>query len=215
MQSLTPVVKNFIIINVLLFLATMMWEPRVDFYSYPDIESFTDLGRYSLAAFLPTSKYFYPVQIVSNMFMHGGFRHLLFNMFGLYIFGGLVEGALGPKRFFIFYLVSGIGALLVYWAAGLFLGGVPLSVPVLGASGAVYGVLAAAALISPNQRVMLLFPPIPMKLAYLAIGLVALDVYAGFSGAQTGTAHFAHVGGALIGLALVAFWRSTGALYRE
>ena len=214
MQQLTPVVQNFIIINVLVYLATAMWYPSIKVLLYADFDSFTQLGRYSLAAFLPTSKYFYPVQVVSNIFMHSGIGHLFFNMLSLYFFGGIVESAMGMKRFFIFYMVCGFGALAVFWVMGLLMNTVGVNVPVMGASGAIYGVLIACAFIAPDLRVMLLIPPIPLKLAYLAPGLVALDLYAGFSGADTDTAHFAHVGGALVGLLLVLFWHQRGGLYR-
>ena len=217
-ERLTPVVKNFLILNVLAFLATALWDPRVNFYLYPDIAGFTDLGRYSLAAFFPTSKYFYPVQVVSNMFMHGGIGHLFFNMLSLFFFGSLVESTLGSRRFFGLYFACGIGALLVYWlglwwGAGFEVAGVNPAIPVLGASGAIYGVLLAHAYIAPDTVVYLLIPPIPLKMKYLAPGLIALDLWGGFSGAQTGTAHFAHVGGALIGLVLVVWWRRTGGLF--
>lgn len=214
MQSLSPVVKNLIIINVLVYFGTMMWEPRVPIEYYPDIESFLDLGRYSLTAFMPTSKYFYPVQVVSNMFMHAGLGHLFFNMLSLFFFGSLVEASMGSKRFFIFYLVCGFGALLVYWAAGFLMGNISPAVPVLGASGAIYGVLVAHAYIEPNRVVYLLIPPIPLKMKYLVVGMIALDIFGGISNAASGTAHFAHLGGGLLGLLLTVYWSRTTGLYK-
>ncbi len=214
-QNLSPVVKNLILINVLFYVGTVLWEPKVPYYEYPDIESFLDLGRYSLAAFPPTSKYFYPVQVVSNLFMHADFWHLLFNMFGLFFFGSLVEQAMGPKRFFTFYLLCGFGGLLLYWAAAFGMGQLFVNMPVLGASGAIYGVLLALAYIAPDMRVQLLFPPIPMKIGYLALGLVAFDIYRGWSGTGGSTAVFAHVGGALLGVGLTMLWsNSRGGLYK-
>ena len=214
-RNLSPVVKNLILINILFFVGTLAWQPQVEFNEYPDIASFTDLGRYSLTAFPPHSKYFYPVQVVSNIFMHGDFFHLLFNMFGLFFFGSMVEQAMGPKRFFTFYIAAGLGGLLLFWVAGYFLGSLYVNVPVLGASGAVYGVLLSLAYLDPNMRIQLLLPPIPLKIGYLAVGLVAFDLIRGWSGAGGGTAYFAHVGGALVGLLLTMFWSSRkGGLYK-
>lgn len=227
-QNLLPVTKNLILINVIFFVGTYLWEPQIRFDNYPDIDSFLDLGRNSLATFPPNSKYFYPIQVVSGLFMHGDPLHLLFNMLGLFFFGSMVEGAMGPKRFFTFYILCGLGGLGIYWAADFFMWdgiirnvdflyhGWDLRYPVLGASGAIYGVLLALAYIAPDMRVQLLFPPIPIKIGYLALGLVAFDVYRGWSGTGGSTAVFAHVGGALLGVGLTALWsNSRGGLYKS
>ena len=211
--SLTPVVKNLIIINVLAFLGTMAWEPNAAVGSQGGIEGFMALGRLALAAFPPTSPFFYPVQVVTNIFMHGDFWHLLFNMIGLAIFGTMVERAMGPKRFFGFYMGSGFAGLLIYWLGAVGFG-VPLASipPVLGASGAVYAVLLSAAYISPNTKIQLLIPPIPVKIGYLAIGLFAYNVYQGWTGTGGSTANFAHIGGALFGVLLTVWWVKRGVI---
>ncbi len=217
-QNLLPVTKNLILINVLFFVGTVLWEPQFDYgnpANYRDLDSFMELGRYSLAAFPPTSKYFYPIQVVSNMFMHGDFWHLAFNMIGLFFFGSLVEQSMGPKRFFTFYVLSGLGALAVFWGVAAAMGTMYVFVPVLGASGAVFAVLLSAAYIDPNRTIVLFPIPIPLKLGYLAIGLVAWNLWQGSSGTGGTTAVYAHVGGAIMGIALTMLWSNTkGGLYK-
>ena len=215
MPQLTPVVKNLIIINVLFFLGTIAWKGNTDLILvYADVDSILDLGRNSLAAYIPTSKYFRIHQVVTSMFMHGeDLSHLLFNMLGLAFFGGTVESYLGPRRFLNYYLLCGFGALLTFWLFEYTFGADPRT-SVLGASGAVYGVLAGFAFIAPNAVVQLIIPPIPLKAKYLVAGLLVIDLYGGltrYSGSNT--AHFAHIGGALTGLALLFLWRGRGRLY--
>ena len=205
-EPLLPVTKNLIIINVLIYFGTLIWEPSINIGLYQDAKNIADLGRWSLAAFLPMSKYFEPFQIVTNMFMHGSFSHLLFNMLSLFFFGSLVESALGPRRFLLFYLLSGLAALFLFWGMGLLMATVGVNSFVLGASGAIYGVLVAHALIAPDRMVMLLIPPIPIKMKYLVTGMILLDLFGGLSSYSTGTAHFAHIGGGLAGLGLMYFW---------
>jgi len=193
MQRITEVVKHLIIINVLMFVLThMIW---------------TD-GYGMLAFYYPfmEGSPFMPVQIVSHMFMHGDITHLLFNMFGLYMFGSAVEATWGPKRFLFYYFFCGFGALaaqmVVMWTEG--------SGAVLGASGAVFGLLAAFGMLYPNQRIMLLFPPIPMKAKYFVIGYAAIELFSGFGKVNDGVAHFAHLGGAIFGVLLILYWRKFG-----
>lgn len=186
MMSITDVVKNLIIINVIVFIAVKFLIP------IPDIEQYFVLFR-------PTSPYFVPVQIVTHMFSHADISHIFFNMFGLYMFGSMVEASLGPKRFLILYLISGLAAS----ALQMFLS----PVPILGASGAVFGVTTAFATMFPNTQLMLLFPPIPMKAKYMAILFIAIGLFSGFSGANDGIAHFAHVGGAICGFLMIIYWK--------
>lgn len=197
MLRITDVVKNLLIINVIVFFAVRYLLP------FPGIERFFVLV-------FPGHAYpdlqngivytFEPVQIVTHMFMHGDERHLLFNMLGLFFLGPMVESALGPKRFFILYIFSGFFATLLHM---LFVqGGM-----VVGASGAIYGVLAAFATMFPNIELMLMFIPVPVKAKYMALGLLAIGIYLGFRGSSDGIAHLAHVGGAIMGFLLVRFWR--------
>jgi len=182
-------------------------------YSMPisDIESVFDLGRGSLAAFFPTSPLFQPFQLVTNMFMHDGFGHIFFNMLMLFFFGSLVEDAMGSKRFLIFYLATGFGALATYYLMA-FATGPSLGGSVLGASGASYGVLLAYAYIAPDRQIQLILPPIPVKVKYLVTVLILFDMFGGIAGGGT-TSHYSHIGGGLFGLALCYFWSQRGGLH--
>ena len=169
-------------------------------------------SRISLALFYPGSDFFEPYQLVSHMFMHANTGHLLFNMLSLFFLGPMVERVFGTRRFLFYYLFAGFGAALTHLAfmyyqidiSGDYTG---INIPVLGASGAVYGVIIAFAVLFPDVRLMLIFPPIPIKARYLAAGLIALDLFSGISGYSTGIAHFAHLGGALFGYLLILYWR--------
>jgi len=127
--NLLPVTKNLIIINVLIFFGTIMWQGTPGIYEVDinQIPSVFDLGRSSLAAFYPTSPLFQPFQLVTNMFMHSDLWHLLFNMLILFFFGSLVESAMGSKRFLIYYLIAGFGALAAYYLMAFANG--PISLP--------------------------------------------------------------------------------------
>jgi len=196
---LSEVVKHLIIINVLMFIG--VWSLMGD-------------GGYHLALYYPTSAtdFFKPYQLVTHMFMHGNTSHLFFNMFGLFIFGPMVEYKIGKKNFFQLYFLSGFGALflhlLVKYIELNYFGADPrmVGIPMLGASGAITGVVAAFATLFPNMRVQLLIPPIPMKAKHMALLFIGLDLYLGASGRNTGVAHFAHVGGAIIGFLFIRFF---------
>lgn len=232
MNKFTGVVRHLVIINVIIFFAAKGLE-----ISYPMIQEILPL-------FFPKSDHFIPSQIVTHMFMHGGIPHLAFNMLTLFFLGPYVEQYLGAKKFLIFYLFAGFGAMFTHMTIdyiqylsiadqidantyamvkeqgrALFMSGQNwtgntgtlngiLNRPVVGASGAIYGVLVAFATFFPNTKLMLLFPPIPIKAKYLALGLIAFDLFAGVSGQSTGIAHFAHLGGAIFGFLLILFWRS-------
>ena len=191
---MTEVVKNLLIINVIVFFAVRYLIPvqgldRFFMLVYPGLEV-TSHG---------TTYQFEPVQIVTHIFMHGDVRHLLFNMLGLFFLGPMVEMALGPKRFLILYLTSGLLASAVQMLASQGI--------ILGASGAVYGVLAAFATMFPNVQLMLLIPPIPIKAKYMAVGLIVIGLFMGLGGMQSGIGHFAHVAGAVLGFILVRYWK--------
>lgn len=148
-------------------------------------------------------------RVVTYQFLHANLSHLFFNMFGLFMFGGMVEQFLGKKKFLSFYLLCGIsGGLLYLLIVGLAAIGVPLpgtlaatsiATPLIGASGAVFGVIIACAKISPNQSVYLLFLPVPLKLKWLAYGYVALAAYNLISGGNNAGGDAAHIGGAIAG----------------
>ncbi len=196
-NQLTDVVKNLLIINVIVFVG--VWSLMGD-------------NGYDLALFYPTSTFFKPYQLVTHMFMHANTSHLFFNMFGLFIFGPMVENSIGSKRFFQLYFFAGFGALLLHLGIKYFelyhLGGDPrmINAPMLGASGALMGIVAGFATLFPNMRLQLLFPPIPMKAKYMAMLYIGLDLYLGISGSNTGVAHFAHIGGALFGFLFIRYF---------
>lgn len=236
-RNMPDVVKNLLILNVLMFLAKFLMNSK-------GINLDHVLGMHYVG-----SNAFEPYQTVTYMFMHGGAMHLFFNMFALVIFGSALERVWGPKRFFIFYIVTGLGALLVhvlvayfrmedilaaysaeeqaqlielvkgqgleYLKSGQNDAQEPLStlneiynIPMVGASGAIFGLLLAFAMYFPNTELMLLFPPIPIKAKYFVGIYVVLELYLGYS--QNGgdnVAHFAHLGGALFGFILVMIWK--------
>lgn len=147
-------------------------------------------------------------RLVSFQFLHGGFWHIAMNMFGLFIFGGMVEQYLGRKRYLAFYLVCGVFGGIAYLVLNLMEAvlGIPLpgafenpTMPLIGASAGVYGVIVAAAFIAPNAMVMLLFPPVPLKLKWLAYGYVALAAFVVVSGGPNAGGQAAHLGGAVAG----------------
>ena len=197
MFRVTGVVKHLLIINVLIFLARFVVNP--DLY-------------WQLALYYPGLELFKPFQLISHMFTHANEMHLLFNMLSLYFLGPMVEHYLGAKRFLTFYLVSGFGAMIAHLAMAYF--GVidyvtPMgsAIPMVGASGAIMGVFVAFALIYPNVKLMLIFPPIPVKAKYLIMVLIGFDLFSGVAGFNTRIAHFAHLGGALFGFLLIMYWK--------
>lgn len=201
--NVTDVVRNLLIINIVVFVVgTFILPPEV--------------SNTWLAVHYPTSEYFQPVQLVTYMFMHGSLTHLFFNMLGLYMFGPPIEYSWGPKRFLFYYLVAGFGALALHFGVEYYqinYGGYPSEIgdiPMVGASGAIFGLLAAYGMMYPNNIVQMLFPPIPMKAKYFVLLYAGLELYLGISGRQAGVAHFAHIGGALFGFLLIIYWRNGG-----
>ncbi|MBB3188556.1 rhomboid family intramembrane serine protease [Microbacter margulisiae] len=207
---LSPVVLNLLIINVLVWLASIVL-PRV---SPINLDVLLGLHYWQSAAFNP-------LQFISYMFMHGSFDHIFFNMFGLFMFGPVLEQVWGGKRFLFFYLFTGVGAGIVqelFWTYQLmpyigssamhivFQGGLePITI---GASGAIFGILLAFAMIFPDARLMLFFLPIPIKARYFVPMYALVELVLGvanFSGDDV--AHFAHLGGALFGLILILYWK--------
>ena len=142
-------------------------------------------------------------QLVSYALLHGGIGHLFFNMFALYMFGLPIEQAWGSRRFIVYYLVCVIGAGLLQLLVAALAGDV---YPTIGASGGVFGLLLAFGMMYPNQRILLLIPPIPMKAKYFVVGYGLLTLVFGLTGTMPGVAHFAHLGGMLFGLILILHW---------
>lgn len=216
MNNIPVITKNLLIINILVFFAQMVLEGM-------GIRLEDWLGLHFLLA-----EHFYPWQFVTYIFLHGGFAHLFFNMFALWMFGRVMETVWGAKRFLLFFLVCGIGAGLVqevvqfvkYFGEGLHhyegvampgYGNVPMSAYLdlwntIGASGAVYGILLAFGLTFPEER-MFVFPlPIPIPAKYFVVGYAVIELLMGFGGSRDGVAHFAHLGGMLFGWLLMLYW---------
>ena len=237
-NTIPPVVKNLIIINVLMLAATYILEMK-------GIDLTNILGLHYIQ-----SSDFKPYQLVTHMFMHGGFMHLAFNMFALWMFGRVLESVWGPKRFFIYYFVTGLGAAALhtfvnymefqYYASkmnpqdvqAVFNQGAALiqqgqnwvgpagklnmilNTPTVGASGAVFGILLGFGMLFPNTELMLLFPPIPIKAKYFVAGYGAIELFSGITGMGANIAHFAHLGGMLFGFLLIRYWnRNTRNFY--
>lgn len=193
MYNLTDVVKNLLIINVIIYFGV----------KYTFIQNYFEYFRY----YPYDSDFFHPVQIVTHMFNHGNEPHLFFNMLALFFFGPNVESIWGPRKFLFFYLACGMGSLILH----ILLGGNTI---VVGASGAISGVLLAFAYLFPNAKIMLLIPPIPMKAKYLVGMLLLADLYLGVTGSRTGIAHFAHLGGALMGAGLIFLFKKNPGFMR-
>jgi membrane associated rhomboid family serine protease len=204
-QSATPVVLNLIIINALVFVAQLVFDS-----SGLDITGGQQLGwltsRIGLWSY--NTGLFEPYQLVTHMFAHGGFFHILFNMYALWIFGSVLERTWGPKRFLIFYFICGLAAGITE----MFL--VPIGFAV-GASGAVMGLLAGFAYTFPNVQFYILPIPFPIKAKYLAALYAAFDLFGQFSGYGGNVAHFAHLGGLVMGFILVIIWKKTDRKYRN
>ncbi len=204
-QNFPPVVKNLIIINVLVWVAQLALDPAYNFTS--------DIGLWPIG-----TAEFQPWQVITHMFAHAAYNsaggivlyHILFNMFGLWMFGRVLENLWGSKKFLIFYLICGLGAAALHLAVQYYTGSYSVAV---GASGAVYGILVGFAFLFPNTPLFLMFIPIPIKAKWAIIGILVLDLIGGFSsasGGSTGIAHAAHIGGAITGFLLVWYWHKKG-----
>lgn len=256
-RSIPPIVKNLLIINGLMFLALYVFSQL----------GIADLNRL-LGLYYFESPSFHIYQVITHMFMHGSLMHLVFNMYALWMFGSVLEQVWGPKRFLLYYMITGLGAAALHtfvnflilnnishdliafvntptpevyetfirthvhdvtvrisefintWKAdptntsyiktavaqlnnyyqGL------LSIPTVGASGAVFGLLLGFGMLFPNTQLMLLFPPIPIKAKWFVIGYGAIELYLGLSQQNSNIAHFAHLGGMLFGYLLIRYW---------
>lgn len=190
LNRVTVVVKNLLIINAIVFVTFFILFPAY---------------KYNLSLYYPGLEAFKPYQIVSHMFMHGSGGHIIFNMLSLFFLGPMVEQRMGSQRFLIFYLLSGFGAMVLHMGL-VYVGFLSPNISVVGASGAIMGVFVAFAMYYPNTKLMLLFPPIPVKAKYLMMGLIAFDLFSGVSGMATGIAHFAHLGGVIAGAIMIMMW---------
>lgn len=199
-SNLPPVVRALLIANALVYLLQFaLGDAALSSFMLWPLGSGND--PYSSSDFLPW-------QVLTYGFMHGNIGHLLFNMLALLMFGAPVEHTWGPRRFLLFYLVCVVGAAvcqLIVGAWTLSQGGE--AYPTVGASGGIFGLLLAYGMLFPQQRVMLLIPPIPMKARTLVIVYGAVELMMGVTNTMPGVAHFAHLGGMLFGWLLIRYWR--------
>lgn len=148
---------------------------------------------------------FQPWQLVTYAFLHGGLMHIFFNMLALYMFGGQIERLYGPRFFLLYYFGCVVSAALVHLVVTAWMGAP--QVPMVGASGGVYGLLLAFAVHFPHQRVLLLFPPIPLPARVFVAAFAALELFFGITQTAAGVAHFAHLGGMLGGWLMIQYRR--------
>jgi len=199
-RSIPPVIGNLLVINIIMFIATLINQNFM-------------ISMFGL--FYPTSPYFHWWQPVTYMFMHGGFWHIFFNMYSLFIFGCIVERVIGSKKFLIFYFVCGLGAAALHLGVQALGAGASLYTPTVGASGAIYGVIIAYAMLFPDAQLTLLFPPITLSAKWMAIIFIGIELFTGITGTMDGVAHLAHLGGALFGWLLMFYWKKKGTLYNQ
>lgn len=211
-----PVVKNLLLVNIIVYLITML----------------TGNFMYEhFALYYFESPLFKPLQLVTHMFMHGGFTHIFFNMYTLYIFGCVLERVWGDKKFLIYYFATGFGAALLHlgvmylqlqgYLAEANEGNMYatakiqqlLLTPTVGASGAIYGLLMAYGILFPNNIMQLIFPPVALKAKWFVLIFGALELLLGVSGSGGNVAHFAHLGGMIFGYLLLMYWKKNNRMY--
>lgn len=215
-ELMPPITKNLLIINILMFAATYV------------------LGRYGINLSSLLGLHFFMAsdfrlhQIFTYLFMHGGFEHLFFNMFALWMFGRIIEQVMGPKRFLTYYMVCGVGAGLMqelvqyihFLSLAPELSGVSheqladaLNMwNTVGASGSIYGILLAFGMSFPEDRLFIIPIPFPIKAKYFVVGYAVVELLSAMLRSNDGVAHMAHLGGMLFGLVLLLHWRHPGGL---
>ena len=195
MSNVPKAVKHIIIINVLMLVLTYLNNPLMSKWF----------------ALNPISFLWKPWQLVTYMFMHGGFGHLFFNMYTLFIFGSVLENVWGTKKFLTFYFVTGIGAALVNIGVQYLTGSFALTV---GASGAIYGILMGYAMLYPDSMLTLILPPVSMKAKWFVLIFAGIELLLGISNNPAdNVAHFAHLGGLVFAFLLLMFWKKRRRLY--
>ena len=222
MRNIPIVTKNLLIVNVVAFLLTfLMGKDASGGYALNDI--------FGLHFFLASDFQIY--QLFTYMFMHGGFEHILFNMFALWMFGCVVERVWGAKKFLFYYIACGVGAGLFQEAAQFvqfyvkmsdFMPGITIgnifsvsqnlsgalnSWTTVGASGAIYAILLAFGMIYPNERIFIFPLPVPIKAKYFVIGYAAIELFSALATRGDGVAHIAHLGGMVFGFFMIRYWR--------
>src|SRR5580698_316789 len=188
LSNLPPATRALLLANVGVFLLQLLLGPQL-------LEWF---------ALWPPGTIFEPWQLITYSFLHDGFMHIFFNMFALFMFGTPLERYWGSGRFITFYLVCVLAAALTQLTVAVF---EHSQAPTLGASGGIFGLLLAFAVYFPRQRIMLLFPPIPLPAWAFVLIYGLVELFQGVTGSQADVAHFAHLGGMLGGAAMILAWR--------
>ena len=223
LSNIPVATRNLIIINVLIWIMSAL------------DKSGWMLSKFAL--FYPGSPFFHIWQPITHMFMHGGFWHVFFNMYTLFIFGSVLERMWGPKKYLVFYFVTGLGAAALHmgvqWIESLvYMGQIAQGsadaqtalhilnyTPTVGASGAIYGLLLGYAMLFPDSRLTLIFPPITLTAKWFVIIFAGIELVTGVMSVSsvnfgTGIAHFAHLGGMLFGWLLISYWKKKNEMYR-
>jgi len=207
MPNLPPVTRYLLIANVLVFALQFLLHD-VDTLALSRYFALWPLGpdvTGTVAGGQVITTGFRFWQLVTYAFLHGGFQHILFNMFGLYMFGGVIELTFGARNYTVYYfvcaIVAAVAQLLIvkYFTHGFY--------PTIGASGALFGLLLAFGMLYPKEKVFLLFLPIPMPAWLFVIGYALVELVLGVTGTQAGVAHFAHLGGMVGGYVMIQYWR--------
>ncbi|CAH0996655.1 hypothetical protein EMA8858_02787 [Emticicia aquatica] len=204
MFQVTPIVRNLLMANIAVYLVGSFL--RIDLAATFGYHTFSmhEMGLFN------------PIQIFTYMFLHANSGHIFSNMFGLFMFGPMLERFLGGKRFLILYIVSGVGACLLHGSINLYeISKFSIDSPeytmmmsgsMVGASGAIFGILGAFARLFPNTE-MIIFPlPIPVKAKYLVSLYTLFEIFSGVYNVMPGVAHFAHIGGLIFGILLINYW---------
>ncbi len=195
-RNIPTVTKNLLLVNILVFLAALI-------LSQQGISLEQWGGLYYFKA-----EEFHVYQFVTYMFLHGGFAHLFFNMFALWMFGCVIERVWGPKRFIFYYIICGVGAGLCQEIVQFFnYGDLPVPSITIGASGAVYAILLAFGMTFPEERIFIFPLPVPIKAKWFVCIYAAIELLSAMSSSADGVAHIAHLGGMLFGFLLIRYWR--------
>ncbi len=185
-SAFTSAVKHLLIINGLCFVAL-------------NIEALQGFIFFNFALFPLDSDLFRPWQLITYMFLHGGLWHIMFNMFALWMFGTAIEGVWGTKTFALYYFGAGLGAAVIHM--------IVTGTPVIGASGGVFAILLAFGMMYPDRKIFMLLVPVGIKAKYFVLMYGVFELFMGMSNLQTGIAHFAHLGGMVVGFAIIKFWK--------
>lgn len=224
-REIPPITKYLLLINCVAFIITFLVGGGTYSVSGQTETSYTLNQSLGLHFFLAND--FHLFQLVTYMFMHGGWAHIFFNMFALWMFGSIIEQSWGPKKYLIFYLVCGLGAgicqeiaqFFEYYMMGLnqfgadfglldmFSINFPNSGVTVGASGAIYGLLLAFGMTYPDERLFIIPIPFPIKAKWYVLVLMVLDLLSAISTSSDGVAHLAHLGGMLFGFLMIKYWR--------